>query len=215
MKTKKLRKKKKSVAVKMALTLLAVVLLIGGTIGGTLAWLTAKSGPVTNTFTVGKIEIELKEHKLEDNGTLGEEVVESNSYKVLPGATQPKDPFVTVKAGSEKCYVYVLVTNNLVIDNVPVATYDINDTDWDPIKIGTNSVLYQYKAIVNASSSAKILQVFSNVTYDGEKITENNIDKLKGKTIEIKAYAHQADNLSSEDVADAAALAHFGFTVTP
>lgn len=223
MKTKKLRKKKKSVAVKIALTMLAVVLLIGGTIGGTLAWLAAESGPVTNTFTVGKIEIELKEHELKNDGTLdtSKEVVKNENYKILPGATQPKDPFVTVKANSENCYVYVLVTNDLVIGTDPVAVCDIY-ANWEQIGKKENSILYRHNAIVNASESDQSLQVFSKVTYDGEKITKATITGLNGKTIEIKAYAHQADNLTEENtdaankaVADAAARAHFGFTATP
>lgn len=217
----KTKRKKKSGNAKIIVTLLAVVLLIGGTIGGTLAWLTDDSGPVTNTFTVGNIDIELKEHELV-NGELGGEVVESNnSYKVLPGATQPKDPFVTVKKGSEKCYVYVLVTNDLVIGTDPVAVCDIY-ANWEQIGKKENSILYRHNAIVDASESDQILQVFSKVTYNGEKITEDNIGDLAGKTIVIKSYAHQADNLTEENtdaankaVADAAARAHFGFTATP
>ena len=40
---------------------LAVVLLVGAAIGGTVAWLTDKTGDVVNTFTVGNIDIELAE----------------------------------------------------------------------------------------------------------------------------------------------------------
>ena len=49
----------------LVLTLCAVLLVVA-TVMGTLAYLTAETGPVTNTFTVGKVDIELKETKTPD-----------------------------------------------------------------------------------------------------------------------------------------------------
>lgn len=194
-------------AKKIVAALLAVVLLIGIGVGGTLAWLTATTGAVTNTFTVGKIEIDLKEHGLGSDGELTTELVTSNdNYKVVPGKTQPKDPFVTVKAGSEDCYVFVLVTNNLVIDGVTVATYDI-DSSWQECETRGNSTLYLYNTQVTQVTSDEKLQVFTTVTYNGEKITKDNISTLADKTIEIRAYAHQVD--PDQSTAIAAAKAYF------
>ncbi len=76
--------------------LLALVLLIGCAVGGTLAWLTDKTKEVKNTFTTSDISIELKE-------TTGTE------YKMIPGWTIAKDPKVTVKAGSEACWLFVKI----------------------------------------------------------------------------------------------------------
>ena len=47
--------KKKSVSMKVVVLLLAVVLLIGCTIGGSVAYLMANTNTVTNTFVVGNI----------------------------------------------------------------------------------------------------------------------------------------------------------------
>ena len=116
---------KKSASQKLTVVLLAVILVLCCTIGGTLAFLSAESGTVTNTFTVGKIEIELKEHELLEDGTLGAAEVNENAYKILPGATQNKDPFVRVKVGSEKCYVYVCIENQLGAN----LTYNIGN-EW-------------------------------------------------------------------------------------
>ena len=197
---------------KLTVVLLSIILVLCCTIGGTLAWLTAESETVTNTFTVGNITIELKEHELKTDGTLdaSKEVSENENYKVVPGDTQPKDPFVRVKQGSEKCYVYVLVTNNLVIDNKAVATCNIYN-NWEAIGTKDNSTLYRSNAIVDAGTSDQLVQVFSTVSYDGTEITETNINSLKDKTIVIDAYAHQSEN-TTQDVADAAAKAHFGIT---
>ena len=48
--------KKKGLALVLALTLLVV-----GAVAGTLAWLTAKSDTVVNTFTTSDITVKLKE----------------------------------------------------------------------------------------------------------------------------------------------------------
>lgn len=76
--------------------ILSVALIVCGTVAGTLAWLTAKTDSVVNTFTVGDINIELKE-------TTGE------TYKMVPGIELKKDPTITVKAGSEACWLFVKV----------------------------------------------------------------------------------------------------------
>lgn len=70
--------------------LVAMVLVVGCIIGGTLAWLTTKTDAVVNTFTAGDIDVTLTETKEE--------------YKMVPGRIIHKDPKVTVEKGSEECY---------------------------------------------------------------------------------------------------------------
>ena len=83
--------------------LLAIALLVGTAVGGTLAWLTDKTNEVKNVFTVGNIDIELNETK--------------DDFKMIPGYTIEKDPKVTVKAGSEKCYVFVDVDESASLND--------------------------------------------------------------------------------------------------
>lgn len=78
------------------LSVVALVLVLCCAVGGTLAWLTAKTDPVENEFTVGDIDITLAESKNLD-------------LKMVPGRTITKDPKVTVKAGSEACWLFVKV----------------------------------------------------------------------------------------------------------
>ena len=63
---------KKNISTKVFVLLLAVMLLLGCTVGGTVAYLMNKSATVTNTFSTSNIQIELKE-------TTG------NDYKLVPG----------------------------------------------------------------------------------------------------------------------------------
>ena len=207
---------KKSTSQKLTVVLLAVILVLCCTIGGTLAFLSAESGTVTNTFTVGKIEIELKEHELLEDGTLGAEEVTENEYKILPGATQNKDPFVRVKVGSEKCHVYVCVENSMVAEGTVVATPNIDTADWIAVDTSGTKTVYRYKEVVDALTAEQKLTVFTTVTYDGEKITEKNIAELaENGVIKLQAFAHQSEN-TDVATADEAACTKFGVTtVTP
>lgn len=93
---------------KALLLTLCAVLLVAASVLGTMAYLTS-SDTVTNTFTVGKVEIKLDETDI--TNPTGPRV-QANSYKLMPGTTYTKDPTVTVKAGSEESYVRMKVTFN-------------------------------------------------------------------------------------------------------
>ena len=93
---------------KALLLTLCAVLLVAASVLGTMAYLTS-SDTVTNTFTVGKVEIKLDETDV--TNPTGPRV-KANSYKLMPGTTYTKDPTVTVKAGSEESYVRMKVTFN-------------------------------------------------------------------------------------------------------
>ena len=204
---------KKTLTIVMAMVLVAAV-----AITGTLAYMSAQSGSVTNTFKFGSITIDLDESKVDENGQIitggGAMRVKANTYNVAPGATVDKDPTVHVQ-GSEKCYVYVSVQNNMLIDGKEVASYTPN-AGWT--KIGENAanhtVVYKYNNVVDASSATQDLTpVFSQVTFDGNDITLDNVGQLNDKTIVINAYAHQSENIGADtSVADNAALDHFNAT---
>ena len=105
---------KRSRSSKSLVLVLALVMLITATVGGTLAWLGDKTETVTNTFSASGIDITLLEHEyLADSNTLNEEKdprPEGNTnYNMVPGWTIPKDPTVTVLANSEPCYLFVQV----------------------------------------------------------------------------------------------------------
>ena len=107
---------------------LSLVLAVSMVALGTLAFLT-DSETVTNTFTVGQVDIGLDESEVDENGdpiypggsnddgtpvVPGEEPdrVETNDYHMIPGEEYVKDPMVTVMAGSEESYVRMIVVLN-------------------------------------------------------------------------------------------------------
>ena len=197
--------KKKTLLIAVAAIVLAVVTAASVTV----AWLNAESDTVTNTFTYGNIAISLDETSEYAQAT---QITGGMKFdKVIPGDTISKEPVITVETGSELCYVYVLVTNNLVLDNLANAvTYDII-TDatqpeyWTVVKTIGNSVLYRYSATIDASTAAKTVTVFENVSFAGA-LTVADVNALAAieDGIVIKAYAHQAEHALPDD-ADTAA----------
>lgn len=103
---------------KALLLTLCAVLLIAASVLGTMAYLTS-TDTVTNTFTVGKVEIKLDETDV--TNPTGPRVT-ANSYKLMPGTTYTKDPTVTVKAGSEESYVRMKVTFNNAKEIIALCT---------------------------------------------------------------------------------------------
>lgn len=108
---------------KALLLTLCAVLLVAASVLGTMAYLTS-TDTVTNTFTVGKVEIKLDEAKVNADGIPEEGAarVTANSYKLMPGTTYTKDPTVTVKAGSEEAYVRMKVTFNNATEIIALCT---------------------------------------------------------------------------------------------
>lgn len=194
---------KRGVATKALFMILALVLVSSISVGATLAWLVDDTTVVTNTFSVGDINIDLAE----TTGT---------AYKIVPGGEDKKDPTLTVQATSEKCYVYVAVTNNIVLDNKTVATTDMKEADWTLVGQSGNKKVYRYvgekstDGVVDAASTAVEIPVFTKVSYDDD-ITKGDIDDLNGNTIVIQGYAHQSEN-TNVATADAAAVAYFKVT---
>lgn len=82
------------------------IVLIGGLVAGTLAWLAARTGPVINNFIGSNLKIDLSE-------SLGTPINGDENQRdfgaLLPGTFIQKDAKVTVKAGSEACWLFLQV----------------------------------------------------------------------------------------------------------
>lgn len=187
---------------------LALVLVVG--VFGTLAWLTASTDEVTNTFTIGNIQITLTEPNAPAN----------KEYKVVPGGSATKDPTITVLKNSESCYVYACVTNTVkvTVNNVEtvVATPNVDTNIWVPVGTTGDKTLYRYKETVSSSTTDTVLPVvFSTVSYSN-LITKDNINEITSDDkIIIDAFAIQSEALTNAvTTANAEAAAHFGITLS-
>lgn len=191
-------RKRRSISSRTFIMLLAVTLLIGCAIGGTVAWLTAKTEAVVNTFTYGDINIDLFEHNyVASSNTLGTtEVKKVEDYKIIPGVNLPKDPTVRVKGGSEACWLFVKVqeSGTFVANKV---TYSIAD-DWtqgDGTNIPAN-VYYRQVDAVTADTSFEVIK--DNKVYVKDTLTKEDIKSITtNPTLTFTAYAVQKDGFDT------------------
>ena len=206
---------------KALLLTLCAVLLVAASVLGTMAYLTDKE-TVTNTFTVGKVKIELDEAKVDENGTPveGAARVKANEYKLMPGHTYTKDPTVTVEKGSEKSYIKMTVTfskaNELdkifapdgatltsIFNGYDSKEWTAKDSTKDTEK-NTRTYEFWYKEAVDASKEeVKLDALFDSITVPGT-ITKEQLAKIEDMTITVNAYAIQADGFEDATAAWAA-----------
>lgn len=99
-------------AKKVLLILLAIVLLIGCTIGGTIAYLMTATPAVENTFVAGAIGT----LTLTEADTDSEAEGEQHNYTIIPGKPITKNPQVTYTPATSNdvgsVYIFVKVTDN-------------------------------------------------------------------------------------------------------
>lgn len=202
-------KKFRELSGKLVVAMLAVTLLIGCAIGGTVAWLTDKTTAVTNTFTYGDINITLTENK-----------PANQQAKIIPGVDIEKDPKVTVKKDSEACWLFVKVEKAGTFLEGKV-TYSIADgwTQDDGTNIPAN-VYYREVDAVTADSSFYILA--GDTTYPNgvvkvsENLTKAEVNAITAEnqpTLTFTAYAVQKDGIST--AADAWAKVSTSTTTNP
>ena len=179
---------------KALLLALCAVLLVAASVAGTLPYLTAQDS-VSNTYTVGKVEIELKEYdmdvetgKKKENATVANAVDGLQDIKLVPGRVIQKNPFITVGEESEPCWLFVKIENGLG------EAVTVNGmADWNAVD--DKSGYYMYKDKVEANA---VVNVFTSVTVKPE-LGNAEINALEDKTIVVTAYAVQAEGVEKQD----------------
>lgn len=191
-------KTNRAVSIKIAALIAAIVLFIGCTAGGTVAWLVSKPAPITNVFTVGDINATLTETK--------------TAFKIVPGVDIDKDPVATVEANSEDCYLFVQLTEA----NWPTFTeadkttrkveYKIAD-GWTELK--SEHGVY-YREVLKKDTENRAFHVLQNdkVTVSNT-LTKENADAITGDPkLTVVVYAVQKEGMGSAAEAWAAAKAN-------
>lgn len=208
--------KKKTIAL-----VLACILCVGIGIGGTLAWLTATSGAVTNTFTAAKLgEVTITE----TDTTTGEATATGQNYLLTPGVDIPKDPKLSFTRTNDEgvaAFVFVKVTAaNWTPDSTHMAFTISDDNGNEQLKwkiasgwtyLTTDNsgsyVYYQEVAENDEIGNASIMEE-NKITVRGDYITTANIDALAGKMgITFTPYAIQKQQSSTADFTAADAWA--------
>lgn len=184
------KRKKKGVSTKVFLSLLALVLVVGCAVGGTIAWLTATTDPVVNTFTYGKININLGEST-------------GNAYTIIPGVNISKDPKVTVIGGSEACWLFVKVAEEgtFVANKV---TYSIAN-GWTALDATNHPGVY-YREVNAVTADTDFYVLAGDTTYPNGVVTVsetltkaevNSVTTENQPKLIFTAYAVQKDGIGT------------------
>ena len=194
-----MRKTRKPITVAMC----ALVLALG--VNATYAYLTDSAG-VENTFTVGKVEITLDESKTDAYGVVDGAAtapVTSNSYMIIPGHKYVKDPVVHLQEGSESSYLFVKVANGLTGIEAPAGedgyapiAEQIGKNGWKALN-GEEGVYWRLAPKNESATDDVDYAVFEELRIAGAA-TADGIAGYAGKTIEVTAYAIQADGMADE-----------------
>ena len=201
---------------RVLMILLVAVVLIGCAVGGTIAYFTDTTDPITNTFTVGEIgNLELTET------TANNPSIYDGKYVIVPGVAITKDPTITytpAKTGNDKelnvgAYIFVEVsggswikdaTDNYMFSvNDGAMTWTVNSTDWTHLQ---GNIYYH---VVEANTDAVFTSKFitgDSIAVDGVKVTNANIAAVNtaANDLVFTAYAIQKEGFDTAAAAWAA-----------
>lgn len=195
--------KKKVTAIALAVCILAVAV-----IGATMAYFTDTDSK-TNTFTFGKVDIDLTEESIEDKekgvkaGTVGTDG--GFTYdKVLPGLVYSKVP--TVKVVEGPAWVVVTVTVPTIYDHADFFNGTANERDFVMEKkvVGENTVYYFYAnaAVIAENSVTPFTEVKINPA-----LTQDDVKNLPAFDVVVNAYGIQKEGFDNAQEAFAKAFA--------
>ena len=189
---------------KALLLVLCAVLLVVGSVMGTLAYLQDSTELVENTFTVGEVQIELTETWNTD--TDDDDVNDAWSAKLFPGKEYAKDPVVTVKANSEACWLFVKIveTNN----PATYLDYTYNLDDWTELEDGvyyisvtSDDADQSWHLLVGDKVTVKTNVVNADENVEGTNNVNMPVNDAAAPSISFVAYAIQAEGFTTAQAA--------------
>lgn len=164
-----------------AMLALTLVLAAYWAVGGTAAWLAAKSDPIASTFTFGDINITLTETDHQEQ------------IKIIPGVDIPKDLKVTVQADSVDCWLFLKVkeTGTFVPDKV---TYAIAD-GW--IKGNGIPEGFYYREVRDVTADREFSVLKGDKITVSRTLTKADIQNITDPTLTFTAYAVQMEGINT------------------
>lgn len=192
--------KKHMPRVLLVVCLMLVVMV--GSIAGTVAWLTDTTDVVTNTFTTAGIEITLTETF---NAKSSPDKVDNDIWtmQMIPGTSAKKDPVVTVVRSETDVDIYLFVKFEETVDE-NVVTYTSNLTEengWYALA-GVENVWYREVAKDDTVISWSLLK--DDTVTVATTVTKDKIPSETG-TMTYTAYAIQKSGNNGTDFTPAQA----------
>ena len=208
-------------------TVIALVLTLSVTAFGTVAYMTDRD-QVVNTFTVGNINIVVDEKNVDNDADVNGNIPErdqANEYKLIPGMVYDKDPTMTVKAGSEECFVRMRVELNCHSELLAatgktgyelLALFVKINSDWqqagEPVVDLVNDVIaYEFRYVpttegetekVNAATDKKLQALFDTFTVPSS-LTADDLAELISGEFNMKVYGDAVQTATFNNASDA------------
>ncbi len=178
---------------KKILAAVACVLALCCVIGTTVAYFTVTTH-IKNVFVIGDVDVEFDEETGTVDSSTGDHV-----YTMVPGEDISKDPKVTVKAGSEKCWLFVKINKENNLDNY--LTYTVKDI-WTAYS-GVDGLYYK---LVEKSDSDQAFDVLKdNKVTVKTTVDKSDIEALKESeeypVMDITIYAIQYSKFETKEAA--------------
>lgn len=183
---------KKFIAILSVFVMLALTMVVGCAVDGTVAWLVSESESSVSTFTLGDINIKLT----------GES--ESQPLKIIPGVGIRRSLKVTVEPNSEACWLFVKVEGT----NWPAkVSYSVagGTNDWKALD-NYPGVYYREVSAENARTGVEY--DVNGVVAVSKELTKADINSIASGTqpqLSFTAYAVQRDGIGDAVTAWAAA----------
>ena len=193
---------KKFIAILSVFVMLALTMVVGCAVDGTVAWLVSESESSVSTCTLGDINIKLTKAESE-----------SQSLKIIPGVDIRRSLKVTVEPNSEACWLFVKVEETNWPDlkktdgTTRKVSYSVNvPNDWKALE-GNPGVYYREVSAEDAQRG-DAYDVNCNVTVS-QMLTKAEVNSIAAGTqpqLSFTAYAVQ--RLGIDDAAAAWAAAN-------
>lgn len=175
-------------------TVVVIALIALMAIPSMMAYFTDVTETKTNTFTVGKVDIELSEPNWDADADGDEAYGEKDAESIVPNQTIEKDPTVTLTKDSENAYVFVkVVVPTYGTDNKDLFSFTANE-DWTKVEVEgakAGEYVYAYDNALAAEGTATLFDEVTVAAVDEAYLTGNPV-------IKVTAYAIQAENLGDD-----------------
>jgi len=183
----------------------AIVLLLVFVVGGSVAYFTDTES-VTNTFTIGDVDITLTEPSWDETDDNNNDIPDAAESRT-PGQVVDKDPTIT-NVGTNDAFVFAKVVAACTTDASPAVpkelfTYTLNSgwylmTPSNSCNNGTVTRIYAYGTSSAMTRLAKngTAKLFDEVVVN-TAITGDEAGLTGNKTIVVTGYAIQADGINA------------------
>lgn len=192
---------KKFIAILSVFVMLALTMVVGCAVDGTVAWLVSESESSVSTFTLGDINIELAE----ESG--------SQPLKIIPGVEITRTLRVKVMPNSEACWLFVKVEETNWPDfmeangTVRKVSYSVVGEGDGWIALEGNPGVY-YREVPADNAKYGVGYLVTGVVAVSKELTKADINSIASGTqpqLSFTAYAVQRDGIDDAATAWAAA----------